>query len=132
MFTVLLIAASAIAVIYSTYEASAPEVMVTRFPCVKFERTAFVTQADNLGSVEWVGDHIVAHTVILENCCLDDFAVNWTLSGEIIQMNVKPLTTQTCRCMCTFAVNIDVGPLPVGTYHVQVFHGDVMVGEALV
>jgi hypothetical protein len=104
--------------------ATIPRISFTRSGCMRteFDREAIL-------SARWVGSHIHLQLGLIDNCCLDDLAVDWTKSGLAIRIVIKSIVATPCRCMCSFDVAVDLGPLPISDYQIQVFHGENIVGH---
>ena len=132
MLIVVILGASIFVAIYGISRANAPQVMVTRSPCLRFEKANFAATNESITGAEWVNHHIRLDMLVIENCCLKDFEVDWVVSGQVIQVNIRsPLlsVTEACKCVCPFMVHVDLGPFPSGLYYVTVFHHEVLIGE---
>ncbi len=121
MLIVLILCASLVAVIYSSSQASTPKLSLTKTECLKFE--TFASVKEGITGVEWVGDHVVVHFLLIDSCCMKHVPTTLAVSGSIIQVSLsQPQEDEVCRCVCPFIVHIDIGPLPHNPYLVQVFY----------
>jgi len=123
MLIMLILCVSLVTVIYSSSQASTPKLALAKTKCLKFK--FFAQVKEGITGVEWVGDHIIVHMLLIDSCCIKHVPATLTVSGSIIQVALsQPQADEICKCVCPFMVHVDIGPLPHNPYLVQVFYHD--------
>jgi hypothetical protein len=80
-------------------------------------------------SVKVDGQYIHFYAKVRANCCTNWIELQMTVEDNVITIFEIEHTTSYCLCLCDYPITARLGPFAVGTYRLDVYQGEVFIGD---